>query len=423
MDQEATVNPIIRQCNKIESNPFQLPPWEELSPEEQIPIANLSLDHSYLVTGGPGTGKTLLAIYRTGMLATRSRGNQQQRPIKLVIFNRTLQGFLQRALKSKKLDGDIVTTWHSFIYTLYRKITGENSVPEVTSYLPDFNKVKPAILEGAGESFGHILVDEAQDLPIEVLEIMNGISSSMTIFMDVNQAIRGNDTKGIHTIINRLNLHGRRFHLSRNYRNTKAICKVARLFYTGPKEDVGAICQDDIEINGKKTKPLAIKCSSFETTIDQILAFWQTKPEARIGVFVKSTDKVTKITKALRDRSERIGFDGKTCIQDYFSGKFVPDFSHTGIIVTTYQSSKGLEFDAVYLPFLSDPEFNNLDGLTRNQLYVGCTRARQHLALLYSGDNPVSPIPSLMLQNRDLFRWSEISSVARSENFRDEVPF
>ena len=70
--------------------------------------------------------------------------------------------------------------------------------------------------------------------------------------------------------------------------------------------------------------------------------------------------------------------------------------SGPGLFYGTYHAAKGLEFDTVFLPFLSDkywpypPDVERLgeqEAATRNSrlLYVGITRARSTLILTYSG--------------------------------------
>jgi superfamily I DNA/RNA helicase len=78
-------------------------------------------------------------------------------------------------------------------------------------------------------------------------------------------------------------------------------------------------------------------------------------------------------------------------VQTYFRKRGVPpaelDFESPGIKVINYQSAKGLEFDAVFLPALQevrDPDSLN----TRMRMYVLISRARNNLFLSYSTSEP-----------------------------------
>lgn len=42
---------------------FNLPKYSELTDQQRV-IVNLPLDKNHLVTGAPGTGKSVIAIYR-----------------------------------------------------------------------------------------------------------------------------------------------------------------------------------------------------------------------------------------------------------------------------------------------------------------------------------------------------------------------
>ena len=68
-----------------------------------------------------------------------------------------------------------------------------------------------------------------------------------------------------------------------------------------------------------------------------------------------------------------------------------------GAYFGTYHSAKGLEFDLVILPFLSDAEMPNLKDIEADEvdeilaedgrlLYVGITRAKTSLVLTYTGN-------------------------------------
>ena len=87
------------------------------------------------------------------------------------------------------------------------------------------------------------------------------------------------------------------------------------------------------------------------------------------------------------------------------SGQPVPVFFYG-----TYHAAKGLEFDTVFLPFLSDKRWlhphdvqllGDQEAAARDSrlLYVGITRARANLVLTYSGQ-----ATALLPQNKELYR-------------------
>jgi DNA helicase-2/ATP-dependent DNA helicase PcrA len=78
--------------------------------------------------------------------------------------------------------------------------------------------------------------------------------------------------------------------------------------------------------------------------------------------------------------------------------RFSPEESGRGVNLLTYHRSKGLEFDAVFLPRLLDGELpyrakrNRADPSEERRLfYVGITRAREHLFLSWPQDGRANP--------------------------------
>jgi DNA helicase-2/ATP-dependent DNA helicase PcrA len=55
-----------------------------------------------------------------------------------------------------------------------------------------------------------------------------------------------------------------------------------------------------------------------------------------------------------------------------------------GVIITTAHLAKGLEFDAVIVPFVSARTYKT--EVDKSMLYVACTRAMHQLTLTYSGE-------------------------------------
>jgi len=56
------------------------------------------------------------------------------------------------------------------------------------------------------------------------------------------------------------------------------------------------------------------------------------------------------------------------------------------IIVTTFKSAKGLEFQAIIMPNIQTALTRQFK--TREHYYVGCTRAKEQLYLIFNGEKP-----------------------------------
>ncbi len=63
---------------------MRLPPVEDLT-RNQREIIDLPLVESHLITGAPGSGKSVMAVHRAKMLIS------QGRPTMILMFNKTLR--------------------------------------------------------------------------------------------------------------------------------------------------------------------------------------------------------------------------------------------------------------------------------------------------------------------------------------------
>ena len=86
---------------------MRLPSYQELS-EEQDEIYDLPLDGNWLVTGPPGTGKTVMALYRTKLL------NEQDRQVLLLMYNVLLRQYIQQAAGQLELQENQIRNWHNW---------------------------------------------------------------------------------------------------------------------------------------------------------------------------------------------------------------------------------------------------------------------------------------------------------------------
>jgi DNA helicase-2/ATP-dependent DNA helicase PcrA len=93
---------------------------------------------------------------------------------------------------------------------------------------------------------------------------------------------------------------------------------------------------------------------------------------------------------------------GVAAFVDELGRRFAPEESGRGVNLLTYHRSKGLEFDAVFLPRLLDGElpYRSKRGRAdtdeeRRLFYVGLTRARRELSLSWFRDGRTRPSPFL----------------------------
>src|SRR5262245_34569668 len=156
---------------------MRLPAYQELS-KEQDAINDLPLDGSYLVTGPPGTGKTVMALYRTQMLTKAAA------PVQLLVYSRLLSQYVESAVEALDLDGS-VRTFHSWFWRFYRDLYGSGP-PEIESWVYDW----PVVLSRVSGDppvrarMPFLIVDEGQDLPREFYMVGEYLSKNITVFAD-----------------------------------------------------------------------------------------------------------------------------------------------------------------------------------------------------------------------------------------------
>lgn len=368
---------------------LRLPSYQELS-KEQDTINNLPLHGSYLVVGPPGTGKTVMAIYRASML--REAGIYSR----FMVFNNPLRRYLDQAMKETGIEG-VSTTFFLWFSRWYRTNFQRNP-PQRERYVLDWSSIYRDLLNKKHyDKYQHLIVDEGQDFPEEFFTMMRLIANNVTVFADENQRITSANST-LREIRRSVRPDGE-YRLTRNYRNTRAVAEFARRFYAGLESGI----PDLPEKEGRR--PFLVRTSDTEEQIRYILRYERNNPDSDIGVFVASIEQLFYVRGRLRGRTTNE-------VQTFVSGRKqyqTLDFTKRGIRIVAYQSAKGLEFDAVFIPLLetrlSDPESD----LERMRFYVMSSRSRQDLYLLCKGHE--SP-PILRKVPEDLYEIQDIKGTA-----------
>lgn len=354
---------------------MRLPTYQELS-KEQLEIYSLPLRGSFLVSGPPGTGKTVMALYRA-----QKYGETEIEP-QLLMFNNTLKDYTQQGTDDLSVSG-FVNTFHSWFCSTYPKVSGGKWAPQIEPFVYDWKTIMPVLAGAAFEDKPAVLIDEAQDLPSEFFTALMFIAEHSTIFADENQRIK--DTNSTLDAIRR-NARIKpddELLLTRNYRNTLEIARLARCFYAGLPTGMPELPERSGE------KPVLKRTTSASDAADFITRYERTHSHQSIGVLVPDWKTQREMLTLLRQR------ETKNAVQFYSSRRKREsnlDFSAPGIQLLCYASAKGLEWDTLFLPELQAFPHDLEDARTQMSLYVMLSRPRNHLYLLFSG----SDVPALL---------------------------
>ena len=229
--------------------------------------------------------------------------------------------------------------------------------------------------------YKHIIIDEGQDFSPQMLRSLTKAiptNGSLTFFGDVAQQIYGHRISWRDAELNIKQI----WEFKENYRNTKQIAKLALAiskmsYFRGVPDLVEPVAPP-----ADGPLPTIVKCDSTDQEIlfvvKQAITLAKTQ---NVAILFRDRQDEKLIEKYLSKERIRLDRDMK-----WQAGP--------GIRYGTYHSAKGLEFDAVILPFCNNEKlpdsnlikaFGEADANAQDGrlLYVGVTRARASLIITY----------------------------------------
>jgi len=229
---------------------------------------------------------------------------------------------------------------------------------------------------GEGRTFGHVLVDEAQDLsPMQWRMIARRCpSGSMTLVGDFGQASRAGSASGWNEVLSLVPTHAgaRNVALSVNYRTPLEIMTVAARVLAAASPDIDA--SESVRATGRAPEFVTV-------APDGLLAEAVARARAAVaGPGTKAVIAPPDLQAELVDALADVGAAAGTA-----------EAIDAPIAVLDPVAAKGLEFDAVVVvePIrLVDPGPRGL-----RLLYVTLTRATQHLTVVHAAPLPDSLRP------------------------------
>lgn len=365
---------------------FKLPNGGDLS-EEQLDIINLPITKDWVIKGAPGTGKTVMAIYRAGQASQTSKG----KPVLMLVYNNPLMRFLSTAVKGNYYKNVQVLTYHQWINDIYSEYR-LGSVPKNNG---DHDWIPIATeLSRIGKRYAHVIIDEAQDFPIELLRILKKISNHMTCFIDPNQAIEIGKTD-TYSAIKTLCVEAP-YKLTKNFRNTKPIRDLSALY-----------CKDGepAPTSNPGKKPVIIKCKSrdFDDQDQKMINIIRKNKEKSIGIIVNPKSLNSTYNSMKKKLSKDIVVQMHKSMTDHRI-----DFEKNGVKILSYGTMKGLEFDIVLLPIFDKIEMQDGGIIDANRVYVAVSRPINELYMFYWSEKP-SPgkinTMTVLTTHKDMLEW------------------
>lgn len=346
-------------------------PEHKLDPQQEEFINRQNYDRENIwIKGFPGSGKSVLLAYTLKRIKSRNSNSS----VVIVVFTRSLVQMFKEAFQEMGLIVDVLTFY-------------------------EFMKSR--------NWYDYILCDEVQDLVPSVLSEMKQRSNHVIVAGDENQSIYERDPQyrepTVETAQIRQLLSASSFELSVIHRLSSSIINVIQRFM--PNMNIFAAKRD---LTSESTQVRLCEANGTSEEVKYIMK------EASKAVKVQQTAAVLLPTQKdiIKFANTALASEGKSAWQEklnrwgkldfydlnnYLSNNGI-NFKYVGngvgtfsaedntIIIMTYHSAKGLDFDNVFLPFLNNSLFIVPDETRSKTLFmVAMTRSRKNLYLTYSG--------------------------------------
>lgn len=355
---------------------MRLPAFEDLSKEQDL-IYNLDLDGNYLVSGPPGTGKSVMALYRAQVLTFDDREPA------LLMYNNVLQQYTAQAADALEVAG-FVRTFHSWIWRFWREhFKQQPPTLEGNSYAPDWAEMTSQFFASPPDPgiLADLLIDEGQDLSLGFFRLTRFFTTNITVFADENQQLSDQNTT-LDEIAKAISAD-EQLELKRNYRNTAEIAAVAAKFYSGTPTGIPELPTRHGE------KPTLRQYDSDAGLADFVARYIKSRNNLTIGIACENNRMQYRILRLLEERKLPVP------VQMYASGNKqhkTLDFDSPAVTIVNFRSLKGLEFDTLFVPELQQHSADPTSAATRMMFYVVMSRARDELHISYSGEGGLPPI-------------------------------
>lgn len=299
----------------------------------QIVVLQKRVDKPSIVKGCAGSGKSILALHRVKQIQEQNIGS-----FYFILYTRALKQYMQDGIDSIGLRSDRVTYhWH-----WKNRLNAPNA--------------------------DYIIVDEAQDFSEQDIKLFKSkANKALILFGDSAQQIYKFKTPKPISMEQIAALTGiPSMDLMFNHRLPKKIARLAERI-TDSDDELELRCKNEgVEM------PKILQFNSLNEQLDKIIEIVGNRQFDDVGILFRQNSDV-QFAKSYFDRK---GFK----VEAKINRDMDIDFESSNPKLTTYHSSKGLQFEAVFIPNCTVSDEND-----RSPLYVAITRTYQSLFIMHSG--------------------------------------
>lgn len=311
----------------------------------QVKVINKKSDNSYIVKGCAGSGKSILALWKAKQIQEQNRGSYLY-----IVYTKALRQYMSDGIKQVGLKESNVANFDA-CFSWHRNDNGE------------FERG-----EWEKGSYDYIIVDEAQDFSKEDIELLKSkAEKALLVYGDTAQQLfkflKNKKTVSMEDIQYFTNFPVEQ--LVFNHRLPKKVARLAE-YFNSENDDLEDRC-----IEEGTDKPKILKYNSKQEQFEAIATLIKNKRMEDVGILFRTKKEMQEAY----DFFNMIGVEVEAQIRS--------DLNFTSDIpkLLTYHSSKGLQFENVFIPECSVEGSDN-----RNALYVAITRTYRNLYIMHSGN-------------------------------------
>ncbi len=355
----------------------------DLSPEQKK-IMGFSPRESILITGTPGSGKTQVLVHRAAFFLQSQNVSPQD--IRFFVLTDVLMEFIGSEIESLGYSREIMTTFDHWCRSFFVKNISQDLPRIYVDGRIDYRKTRFAVLDAFKKNknfqktLEFALVDDGQDLTPEAFELLSLAARNLTVFSDSQPKMNEEGTPES-LILNTLKIHKGNSVLEGDFRNSPNVAHLASRFLTDDDFRYAYLSQARM-VQGPAEDPLCYVARTEEKEILHLSQVVRQKlvQKDRIGILVPTNSLVHSLAKSLLEKGieteKAITIDAQNVIHAPY------DFRNNIPKITTYSMAKGLTFDSVLLPRLTEDSFSSLSSSEQKQLlFKGISRASQWVYL------------------------------------------